>query len=253
MELADEARHWVEKSGELLRYADKDGIVPLQPLLGEASAADRLMELLRGACGAAVDLPALLAAAGCPDWTLAEYLRDRFFEDHCRLFHHRPFVWQIWDGHRDGFSALVNYHKLTRENLEKLIYSHLGDYTHRLEAGKKSIEDAEAKLVHARRLKEKLEAIKEGESPYDIFVRWKPLKEQPFGWDPDPNDGVRLNIRPFLTAEVLRINKPPKLNVKWEKDRGKDVESAPWYGVFKGDRINDHHTTLAEKRKARRG
>jgi hypothetical protein len=29
------------------------------------------------------------------------------------------------------------------------------------------------------------------------------------------------------------------------------VESAPWFKVgFKGDRINDHHLTLAEKRAA---
>jgi len=41
------------------------------------------------------------------------------------------------------------------------------------------------------------------------------------------------------------------------KDRGKDVASAPWYhlgtiyGGNEGDRINDHHLTLEEKRKAR--
>jgi excisionase family DNA binding protein len=34
-------------------------------------------------------------------------------------------------------------------------------------------------------------------------------------------------------------------------NRGKDVPSAPWYKVFKGDRINDHHLTLAQKREAR--
>jgi hypothetical protein len=44
-------------------------------------------------------------------------------------------------------------------------------------------------------------------------------------------------------AGILR-DKP---NIKWGKDRGKDVESAPWYHLFKGDRINDHHLSLAEK------
>lgn len=73
--------------------------------------------------------------------------------------------------------------------------------------------------------------------------------------EPDLNDGVRLNIRPFLSvpdvgkkgAGVLR-DKP---NINWGKDRGKDVESAPWYPVFAGERINDHHLGLEEKRKAR--
>ena len=28
----------------------------------------------------------------------------------------------------------------------------------------------------------------------------------------------------------------------------RDVEAAPWFKVFNGERINDHHTTLADKR-----
>ena len=48
-------------------------------------------------------------------------------------------------------------------------------------------------------------------------------------------------------ADILR-DKP---NINWGKDRGKDVASAPWYRLFKGDRINDHHLTFEEKRKAR--
>ena len=39
-------------------------------------------------------------------------------------------------------------------------------------------------------------------------------------------------------------------NVKWEKDRGRDVESAPWFGVFGGERVNDWHLGLGEKRGA---
>jgi hypothetical protein len=44
-----------------------------------------------------------------------------------------------------------------------------------------------------------------------------------------------------------------KPNIKWEKDRGTDVASAPWFKVFKGERINDHHLTLKEKQDAREG
>jgi hypothetical protein len=68
------------------------------------------------------------------------------------------------------------------------------------------------------------------------------------GWEPDLNDGVRLNIRPFVTAGVLRRN--PKIH--WRKDKGKDVPRSPWYGRFGGERINDHHLRLEEKREARR-
>jgi hypothetical protein len=49
-------------------------------------------------------------------------------------------------------------------------------------------------------------------------------------------------------AGVLR-DRP---GIKWDKDRGRDIESSPWYPVFKGDRTNDWHLTLEEKEKARK-
>ena len=112
---------------------------------------------------------------------------------------------------------------------------------------KSGTDGAQERLVAPRPLQHKLELILEGEPPYDIFVRWKPIEEQPLGWEPDLNDGVHLNIRPFVQAGVLRKN--PK--IEWGKDRGKDPEDAPWFHLFRGDRINDHHLTLAEKRAAR--
>ena len=97
-------------------------------------------------------------------------------------------------------------------------------------------------------LQQMLENVLEGEEPYDIFVRWKSLAQQPLGWDPDLDDGMRQNIRPFIEAGVLTHDLSKILK---DKDRGKDVASAPWYPVFKGERRNGHHTTLAEKRDAR--
>ena len=44
---------------------------------------------------------------------------------------------------------------------------------------------------------------------------------------------------------------PP--NILKDVDRGRDVSSAPWHDKFNGERRNDHHTTLAEKRAARGG
>jgi len=124
-----------------------------------------------------------------------------------RLFLNRPFIWHIWDGRRDGFAALVNYHKLNAANLDKLIYTYLGNWieTQRADAGR-GVAGADGRLVAGLGLKQKLELIRDGEPPYDIYVRWKPLAEQPVGWNPDLNDGVRLNIRPFVTAGVLRTS-----------------------------------------------
>jgi hypothetical protein len=265
MELADEQREWVKRCDALAGYADDDGIVCIPPVRGEAAASDRLLNLLVAAYGDAWSngtLAALLKSADHAGKTLETWLREKFFTQHCKLFQHRPFIWHIWDGLRDGFAALVNYHRLDRKNLETLIYTYLGDWIKRQKDDIGSgVDGAQERLAAAETLKKRLELILAGEAPYDIFVRWKPIHQQSLGWDPDLNDGVRLNIRPFLTvpdvgkkgAGVLR-DKP---NVKWTKDRGKDVESAPWYnlgpeyGGKEGDRINDHHLSLDEKRAAR--
>lgn len=255
MELSDEARAWIAESAKLSAFADDDGVACLPSVRGEKPAAERLLDLLIAAWGADWQqgtLDKLLDQVDCVGKGLDYWLRERFFEQHCKRFHHRPFIWHVWDGLKDGFAALVNYHKLTRRNLETLIYTYLGDWIRTQErAARDGVDGADLRLAAAQTLKTKLEKILEGEAPYDIFVRWKPLDQQPIGWDPDLNDGVRLNIRPFMTAEVLRHNKKPKLNITWGKDRGKDVESAPWFKVFKGERINDYHLTLAEKRAPR--
>jgi len=237
-----------QPADELDAPADADGILCLPPVRGERPAAERLRELLARAYGNRFSpalLDELLAAADSSGRSLDEWLRQKFFEQHCRIFHQRPFVWHVWDGRRDGFSALVNYHRLDRRNLEKLAYTYLGDWIKRQEHSLAQGEGgADARLLAARDLQENLKRILTGEKPYDIFVRWKPIEQQPVGWEPDLNDGVRVNIRPFVLAEVLR--KRP--NINWNKDRGKNPPGSPWGA----DRLNDRHLSLAEKQEARR-
>ncbi|HWA88559.1 MAG TPA: hypothetical protein VG889_00890 [Rhizomicrobium sp.] len=265
-------------------HSDIDGIVCLTALKGEPPAEQRLNALLADAFGSAwsaAKLAGLLADAGFVGKSFDDWLRDGFFAQHCELFHQRPFVWQIWDGRRDGFHALVNYHRLAapngegRRTLEKLIYSYLGDWIDRQRADQKAeVESADARLAHAEHLKAELIKILEGEPPHDIFVRWKPLHEQPLGWDPDINDGVRMNIRPFITARPLGarganaciLRTTPK--IKWDKDRGKepvrDMADYPWFwgwdettrdfaggAAFDGNRWNDLHYSREAKQAAR--
>ena len=271
MELADEARAWVEQAMALHPFEDKDGIVCIPSVARERPAHERLLQLLQSAWGDDWSddiLAKLLAAAGTS--SLDDWLRNRFFEEHCKLFHKRPFVWHIWDGRkRDGFHALVNYHKLAegdgkgRRLLESLTYSYLGDWIIRQQDGVKRGEGgAEDRLAAALELRERLVAILVGKPPFDLFIRWKPIEKQPIGWEPDINDGVRLNIRPFMVEDIPHGKKGAgvlrsKPNIHWKKDRGKepmrDKEQFPWFwknGDFTGDRINDEHWTTAEKHAA---
>jgi hypothetical protein len=238
---------WPEQpdADDLDSLADADGIVCLPSVAGEAPAADRVQQVLARAFGPGWSpgkITQLLEQVGSKKKSLGDWLRDEFFKQHCALFENRPFVWHIWDGLRDGFSALANYHRLDRKTLAKLIFTYLGqDWIERQRAeARDDVAGAEARLSAALALQRKLEAILEGEAPYDIFVRWKQAHEQPIGWDPDLNDGVRLNVRPFVEAGVLRA----PFNIHWRKDRGKNPDGS--------ERENDIHLTFAEKQSARK-
>jgi hypothetical protein len=258
------------------KVADTNGIVSLSATKGEAPAAERLRGLLVQALGNS-DLSALIAAAGpkgSKSETLEDWLRDEFFEQHCALFHHRPFIWHIWDGHKSGFSVLVNYHQLTHANLEKLTYAYLGDWIRRQKAAVEAEKGgADARLQAAKRLQTRLKLILDGDPPFDIFVRWKPLAEQPIGWTPDLEDGVRVNIRPFMEAAAGNSRVPPLLrarpNLNWARDKGTAPVSSkqefPWYwewnekrvdfqggGKFDGNRWNSCHYSNALRRAARK-
>ncbi|MGD7654089.1 MAG: SAM-dependent DNA methyltransferase, partial [Verrucomicrobiales bacterium] len=206
-------------------------------------------------------------------------LQDEFFEQHCKLFHHRPFIWHIWDGRPDGFHALVNYHKLAAADgaghklLENLTYAYLGDWIRRQQDdANNGVPGAEDRLLAAEFLQQELKHILHGEPPYDLFVRWKPLHEQPIGWHPDLNDGVRLNIRPFLQARDVKKKDSGilrwKPNIKWTKDRGTEPQRPkadfPWFWTwdeksqdfkgsakFDGCRWNELHYSNETKQAAR--
>jgi len=247
MELAEQARELIGSIKAYDHLSDEDGIFCIPSVNAEPAGAERLREYLMEVFTEDWDnltIGKLLNKEGALSMNLEEWLRKEFFIQHCKVFQNRPFIWHIWDGRNDGFSALVNYHKLNKENLSKLIYTYLGDWIRMCEAKKKAGESgAEGLLSAAQKLKEKLELILEGEAPYDIFVRWKPLELQPLGWDPDLNDGVRLNIRPFMEAGVLRKNPNIKLGI----DRGKNPPGSPWGEI----RDNDKHLRLEEKRASR--
>ena len=272
MNVTEEQRGWTEKAKALHAFGDEDGVVCIPSVRGERPAAERLLQLLHAAYGDNWHdgiLTELLAKSGSA--SLDDWLRNQFFEEHCKLFHHRPFIWHIWDGRkRDGFHALINYHKLAegdgkgRRFLELLAYSYLGDWITRQQDGvKRGDAGAEDRLVVALELQKRLVAILEGGLPFDLFVRWKPLEEQAIGWELDINDGVRLNIRPFMAQDLPGGKKGAgilrsKPNIHWKKDRGReparDREQYPWFwmnGKFTGERVNNVHLGIADIAAAR--
>ena len=294
MRLAPQQRKLATHCRAFDEFADTDGIICLSAARGEPKAADRLRALLACAYGdqwsTATERALLTATRPKPPKSLEDWLRDRFFLEHCQLFHQRPFIWHIWDGRRDGFHALVNYHCLGgpdgegRRTLESLTYAYLNDWIERQRADvEEGIPGADGRLAAAIDLQGQLRRILGGEPPCDIFVRWRPLHGQAIGWEPNINDGVRLNIRPFMRAKLRTGGRVSagilrwKPNISWRKDRGREPEEPrlredfPWFwgcpsdaseaqrtdftaapdAEFDGNRWNDLHYTREAKIAAR--
>jgi hypothetical protein len=184
MRLSEAARALVRQSKELdaAGISDDDGIVCISPVRGEPPAGDRLRSILAAAFGGewsgGKERSLLAAAAEAPHGSgrrrssLDDWLREAFFEEHCKLFHHRPFVWHVWDGLRDGFNALVNYHRLAgpdglgRRTLEALTYTYLGEWIDRQRAAQQSgQEGADARLAAAFAFKRSFMASWRGSRP----------------------------------------------------------------------------------------
>ena len=238
LELSADSRAWIRRCPELGRWLAPGGILPL------AQAADQLRGLLGAAFGpdwSAAKEAALLEAEGFAGQGLEDWLRQGFAEQHNQLFHQRPFLWLLGDPHPQGFGVLVNYHQLDRPALEGLIRTQLGAWI------RGPGQAPGARLERALELRTRLRAILRGEPPWDLFVRWKPLAQQPMGWEPDLGDGVRVNIRPFVAAGVLA--REPRIH--WRKDRGLDSGAVPRFLPLQGERANDWHLTLADKARGR--
>ena len=239
LELSPESRAWILRCEALAPHGEPSGILPL------AQAPERLRALLRAAFGqdwSQTLEQALLQAEGFGGRDLEAWLREGLAPQHAKLFHQRPFLWQLGDAHPQGFSVLVNYHKLDRAALESILRHPLAAWIRGPGKG------TGPRLAKALELRSGLKRILRGAPPYDLFVRWKPLEGQPMGWEPDLNDGVRINIRPFVKAGALAFEP----NLHWNRDRGKDSQEVPRFLPLQGERVNQVHLSLKAKALGRR-
>jgi hypothetical protein len=191
---------------------DGVGIIPLVECGNHPTAAQRIRTLwgrLFGEEGASRSDNEFRRFVGM---TLEDWFCRRFFEQHTQRFKQRPIAWHLTspDGH---FQALVLYHRLSRELLQRLRANYAGALIAELQAERKKAkgdQKAVAKLTAAiedvEEFRQLLERIERGDEPrYRIRCRWK--GEEPDGrpgpYAPDLDDGVKVNIRPFQEAGLL--------------------------------------------------
>jgi hypothetical protein len=237
MEGKDTGQQRMEHVWRLLSYAVKrvveaneDGLVPLLPVAGEAPLLDRVHAELaklfpkRDVNGVEVEIVNELKrkAKGYDRSTsIREWLEDLYFAYHASLYRSRPIFWHISSKQGKGpaaFSALVHYHRFDKDRMAKLRGVYLRDAltSFRREAAlagqQGRAEDRlewQAKVEEAEELDRRLQKVQEGfhqaSEDYRILTPWKPEAARPKGWDPDINDGVKVNIEPLQRAGVLRI------------------------------------------------
>ena len=216
--------------------ADADGIVPFAPLAGETSLLDRVHEELAGLFpGQDVNEVEVEIANELKRRvkgykhaaSIGEWLENVYFDYHAALYKKRPIVWHVASSQGAvpfAFGALCDYHRFDANRMAKLRAGYLRDAieTFRREAALADQEDRtdertelRDRLEEAQALGEKLQAVQEGhhegreggDRDYRILTPWKSADERSTGWDPDIDDGVRVNIAPLQKAGVLRSAK----------------------------------------------
>jgi len=227
----------MEHVWRLLSYAvkrivedDVDGVVPFMAVVGKLSLLDRIHEelgklfLKRDANEVEVEIVNELKAKvkGYDRVeSIREWLENVYFDYHASLYKSRPIFWHVSSKQGKGpaaFSAQVHYHRFDKDRMAKLrgVYLREALGVFRREAALANQEgrpddrlEWQAKVEEAeefeRRLKQVQEGFHQGAEDFRILTPWKTEAERPKGWDPDINDGVKVNIEPLQRAGVLRI------------------------------------------------
>ena len=216
--------------------ADEDGIVPFGLVAGEASLSDRVHRELE-ALFPALDIGHVEAEIANElkknvkgyrrTNGISEWLENAFFDFHCSLYKKRPIVWHIASSQGTSpcaFGVLVHYHRFDKNRMAQLRAQYLRDAieTFRREAAladkagrTDARQDWQARFEEAQELDRRLQHVQEGyhdgpeggDADYRIPTPWKTPEDRPIGWDPDLDDGVKVNIGPLHKAGVLRVAK----------------------------------------------
>lgn len=215
--------------------ADDDGIVPFNRSTGETPLAERvrqeLVTLFPGRDESQLEVEIVnelkrsvkgyRKCASLDDW-----LANAYFEYHAGLYKSRPVYWHVASAQGTSpfaFGALVHYHRFDKNRMQKLRASYVRDTIEELrrdagladKAGRADDRvELQAKLEEVQALDKKLQLVQEGhhegaeggDRDFRILTPWKEPAKRPKGWNPDLDDGVKVNIAPLDRAGILRVS-----------------------------------------------
>lgn len=215
--------------------ADDDGIVPFNGATGETPLIERvrheLAALFPGRDESQLEVEIVnelkrsvkgyRKCASLDDW-----LANAYFEYHAGLYKSRPIYWHVASAQGTSpfaFGALVHYHRFDKNRMQKLRASYVRDTIEELrrdagladKAGRADDRvELQAKLEEVQALDKKLQLLQEGhhegaeggDRDFRILTPWKEPAKRPKGWNPDLDDGVKVNIAPLDRAGILRVS-----------------------------------------------
>ncbi len=203
--------------------ADEDGVAPLAGCATrEPYLVDRVRARLEAQFGPAAAYQLEMDAAAYFDRPLEEWLGRYFFTRfHVKLYKKRPVLWHLTSPRRH-FAVMVDYHRLTRDTLPKVqtlyLWPQMEAVRTRLAAAGagqalvraplKAIADLEDELADLEDCNERLESVIQGAVEVNL-PDWAngPYRNGKAPYDPDLDDGVKVNLLPLQAAGLLPVKK----------------------------------------------
>jgi hypothetical protein len=199
---------------------DDDGIVPLAGCAArEPTLMARIRARLEAAFGSATAYNLEQEAAAYVGRDLETQLHTYFFHHvHVKLYQKRPVLWHLTSD-KKHFAVMLDYHRIDRDTLPKVraryLWPQMEEVRARL-AGARAHEDANISLINA--LEEELEDLQAFEERLETVIegtvkvrlsKWAvgPYRDGKPPYDPDLDDGVKVNLLPIQKARLLPIKK----------------------------------------------
>ena len=199
--------------------ADGDGIVPLIGCAAhEPYLIDRVRTQLEAQFGAEAAYQLEQDAASYLGRPVEEWLHRYFFARfHCKLYKKRPILWHLTSP-RQHFAVLVDYHRLTADTLPKVRSLYLWPQMKGVRDGLAVAREKEAPIKVVADLEEELSDLEDCDKRLECVIQgtvevnlpdWAngPYHDGRAPYDPDLNDGVKVNLLPVQEAGLLPVKK----------------------------------------------
>ena len=183
---------------------DEDGIVPLAGCAArEPYLVDRVRAQLEAQFGPDVAYQLEQDGAAYLGRPVEEWLQRYFFARfHVKLYKKRPILWHLTSPGRH-FAVLVDYHRLTRDTLPKVqtlyLWPQMEEVRTRLAAAGAGQALVRASVKAIADLEDELADLEETEKRLAQVID--------SGYNPDIDDGVKVNLLPLQEAGLLPVKK----------------------------------------------